>query len=1108
MEIFIEMDKDQDDYVDEREFVEWQVKVFNAYGNNNVDNVEKEKEAKEEEVKEDSQEVSNITTSSDVQNLTLSSTSISSKIPLLPFSPSSPSNPSVVVSEDNVVSSIRLEAKRIEACGSRVLEEERGGGRKVDVELGDASVIKRGSSTLKSTSSAKSTVKTTVGRKNTTTKSLSNNISQQLSNSTTFFPISEPEEEDVSTFEPTNASVGSTSSLTNALLSAHRKNKFLEEELKREKEERKGMMETVRGLKEAVRGIQREGQEEEAEESMYSLNQTTESIKLLELRANRAEQIAETLQEQLGRAAVSLRDMKEKESEERKSFMKDIEVLSRSQGLMSDETTVVEGTRRENMAAKIAVLLQKSLGEAEIEVNDLTAKACVDAAMNCISEVAGFGVVFSLDEEDLKNSRERLEVLNGKLETEMEVMKSTSEEVTKLKGEKIKWEEEVLEVEREKREGRSILERIKREVKEEEIYHKHNLEKHEREVEMVKKRINGEKERLSILKSEVDGEDTHLKELRKVAEAEFGALQKNVEGLAKKANCVKEDIAEKRLIVERLKDKIGHLEDVKSGTQNDHEEQGMRHEKELGRLRSEIGRTEEQLSDLREEVSTRRFREDDRMESFKADLYKIENRIEAAREEQKVERRSQEEKRRRWQGDIEGLKKEFKERQALLDSLRTEIEDGNIRVSVTTRSVNDLAHRVTELNGVIENKADELKSEIRRKEAIDAEIESQLLQMEEAVKQGKIVAEKLRSDSDILSRLEAQIGEKLAEQDGIDMAILERKEGEVEGGKALRSLEAEIKRREGVLAKLEDSIVEAETKGEEVKDLESKQASLQSTVAELESSSMILQDKVAGLHKSIALLSGENSGLSVKKDSLEMSLNRLEGETSSNGATLAAIQKQIAASKGVEATVSGHLNDMRESLAVTEGKKRALENKVDDVNSTLRSRENELREVERLLGVAKARRDMLERESVRVERDVKEKRQLENELHVLRSSRDLAAGEAMKAEEESLAVREQLRDLEARMVRAKGGLRGARGGAPRKREGYKVLSPGQKIELVGGNVDVMEYIQDGSLGGGRRGGGGGRRGWGGGGGGREDENLRILKEKIDNVSVKSFSGSE
>ena len=82
-----------------------------------------------------------------------------------------------------------------------------------------------------------------------------------------------------------------------------------------------------------------------------------------------------------------------------------------------------------------------------------------------------------------------------------------------------------------------------------------------------------------------------------------------------------------------------------------------------------------------------------------------------------------------------------------------------------------------------------------------------------------------------------------------------------------------------------------------MKDLESKQASLQSTVAELESSSMILQDKVAGLHKSIALLSGENSGLSVKKDSLEMSLNRLEGETSSNGATLAAIQKQIAASK-------------------------------------------------------------------------------------------------------------------------------------------------------------------------------------------------------------------
>ena len=243
----------------------------------------------------------------------------------------------------------------------------------------------------------------------------------------------------------------------------------------------------------------------------------------------------------------------------------------------------------------------------------------------------------------------------------------------------------------------------------------------------------------------------------------------------------------------------------------------------MSRLRADIGRTEEQLSDLRDEVSTRRVREDDRMESFKADLYKIENRIEAAREEQKVERRSQEDKRRRWQGDVEGLKKEFKERQALLDSLRTEIEDGNIRLAQTTRSVNDLAHRVTELNGTIEGKADELKAQLHRKEALDAEIESQLLQMENAVHQGKIVAEKLRSDSDTLSRLEGALAEKMAELDKTEMALLTAKTEEAEGVKAARGVEAEIKRKEAVLSKLEDSIVDFEAKVEEVKDLESKQ---------------------------------------------------------------------------------------------------------------------------------------------------------------------------------------------------------------------------------------------------------------------------------------------
>ena len=341
------------------------------------------------------------------------------------------------------------------------------------------------------------------------------------------------------------------------------------------------------------------------------------------------------------------------------------------------------------------------------------------------------------------------------------------------------------------------------------------------------------------------------------------------------------------------------------------------------------------------------------------------------------------------------------------------------------------------------------------------------------------------------------MSERMAELDKIDSSTLAAKEKANDINKETKGVEAEMKRREAKLEKLSNKIAELEAKEEEAKDLESRRDLAAVEVDKLSSETKILADKVRELQKAMSQATSDVAIQNAKKDELNMNSNRLEGEIMGAKATLAAVQKQVATSKGVEATVTSHLNDMREDLAVFEGKKRALEAKRDEVQADLRSREDELREVERLFGAAKARRELLERDCVRVERQVKEKRNIENELHVLRSSRDLAAGEAMKAEEESLAVRAQLRELEARIVRAKGEARDRTRGEGSGRRGFTVLSPGQKMEIYGGNVDVGDYLKV------RYGGGAvgrqGRRG------GAEDENLRILKEKIDNVSIGSSS---
>ena len=259
----------------------------------------------------------------------------------------------------------------------------------------------------------------------------------------------------------------STSSMTGALLAAHRKNKFLEEELRREKQERKAIASTVETLQHAVEEIHREtgttpsstpaadpsSTQNRTQDDQYAtsvLNQTQESIRLLESRAMQAETIAADLQGQLARATDSLRDHKDMATVERQNLLKDIAVLTSSTAVINDVSTTLHvndtnfkdksghqyppssteqpptfitgGSQRETIAARIALQLHSALSQTNtITPSETTAKACVDAALACIDTVAGFSVMFSNSEESVKASRDRLAALNEKLKSEGEV---------------------------------------------------------------------------------------------------------------------------------------------------------------------------------------------------------------------------------------------------------------------------------------------------------------------------------------------------------------------------------------------------------------------------------------------------------------------------------------------------------------------------------------------------------------------------------------------------------------------------------------------------------------------------------------------------------------
>ena len=845
----------------------------------------------------------------------------------------------------------------------------------------------------------------------------------------------------------------STSSITGALLAAHRKNKFLEEELKRERQERLEIKGTVMALQSTMENIQKTGGmggnkvEEKADEWQEKITTSQISISLLESRAQDAEEIASALHKQLVDATSELANQKEMAGEERKLLMKDIAVLTSSRKVINNASTTLytnaavrnlsddsesgapahtaplftTSSQKETFAAKVAIKLHEALASTQVVTpSDVTAKACVDAALQCIEGIAGFSIAFSTNEEKVKQTRERLESLNKRLEEESALLKKTMEDVEKYENLKTELTTDYNSLVHQLRAEKERLERIKSRRDEEEAEANHSLEKCKREIELTLKRSDAEKERLAILKSEVDGEQVHLKELRQVAEAEFNALQKNVEALATKANNVKEDINEKRLVAERLKDKINHLKAVQYEHQKVFDDSTARGEKELERLRHETRRVEDTLADLREEVSSRRLREEEKLEGLRSQCDKLAAKNLSAREDYALEKRGQEEKRRRWSQEIDELKGVVNERTLKLGDIRREIEDSGLKMERLRKNINDAERNLSEINSKVELTTEDLVELGRKKNAVQDELNSNIVSMENAIHQGRLVSEKLKQDSERLKKLENEQDEKSREVEllakkretmtfDVEQKTLEFKALEAETFRKREEVETLNKQ----ISALESSREEMRFVGAEKERLESERVSVEGIVfAEIEKHSV--------LEKRSMLLKQEVASLEMTKEQKLFEFNKLEGDTKALAAKLNGLQEGIVTRKGLQESLSETIKTYTEKSAILEAKTRTLAIKVQEMDEALKVKDNELRALEHMVITAQGKREVIQRDHNKLERDLKEARSIENELSMLRRSRDMASSEAMRAEEQSVYAREKLRELEGRVLRERG----------------------------------------------------------------------------------------
>jgi hypothetical protein len=171
----------------------------------------------------------------------------------------------------------------------------------------------------------------------------------------------EGEEADFST----NPMDFSTSSLTGALLAAHRKNRFLEEELKQEKLERLAVAKTIKDLQVQV-------QEEITSsppptQDQRTLGAAAQSLDSLAHRALSAESTAAALQSELASATSNFALQASMASKEREILLADIAVMKRSSGLINDVSKDMGWGVRQRVE-EVDAVLRKEVGSKREEV--------------------------------------------------------------------------------------------------------------------------------------------------------------------------------------------------------------------------------------------------------------------------------------------------------------------------------------------------------------------------------------------------------------------------------------------------------------------------------------------------------------------------------------------------------------------------------------------------------------------------------------------------------------------------------------------------------------------------------------------------------------------
>jgi chromosome segregation ATPase len=974
-------------------------------------------------------------------------------------------------------------------------------------------------------------------------------ISQNLADSSSF--IINDAEDDAGDYDygggnnndSNNNTNTSTSSLTHALLQAHRKNKFLEDELKKEKVERVRIAESIRVLqgeveeakggsakkKSAITENNDAGNHNDDETTVKTrpgaaTDEVKTAIQDLERRALQAERTAELLQKQLSSATSNFSLQSSLAMKERELLLKDIDVLGRSKSVVesigggygegaigqqrhaSELTAVLNTTtasKRDAISAQIALTLHSTLLKAGClnnnVGNDVTAKACVDAALVCVERISELAVEFNTSEESITAARERLERMNARLDEEGKVLKGVMDEIRNYHDIKNGLEESIEKAEIELNSVQNqvastdnLVRKIQDSVRTEEEKGKESAAQIARETQLLAKKCEMEKERLTVLKGQVDTEQEHLHSLRMVAESEFDALQRNVEDLAKKAVEVKDDIGSKQLVCERLKDKVKVLDKMKVEKERDFDKQQARHDKDLTRLRGEVSHQEDLIRELRDEVAKKRAREEESIEVAKFEVAKYERMALEMREDQTEEKKTWEDKRKRWSAEVDAIRKECSERERTLEEVNGALAEGNDKVEVARRELR-------ELRALTENIA-EKKAELAKVESYKIEIEESLAgslsQMELTITKGKEISTKLANDEDELAVMEQACGRKKRELERIEGDLKRVQVNSDRVGGELELAEGELKR--VARARLEED----ERKRKLLVDIEKAKEERDGLTRSIESSRNDMvnwESSKKALAESVELLKAQESSCMLSKDAVWRDVESAKGEKMRLDAEIKGLEKTRESCVGLEKGLQSNLAFLREEVAKIVEEKKSLSMRTEEAGGLLEKRELELREMERLVGVAQTKKIEIDRVRVKWENDVKEMRMLERELSALRSSRDLAASEAARCEEEAVYAREELRELEGKMYRARGHqvggdreVGGSSGAGEEKKVGERefVVSPGQRVEIVGGKVDLAGIL--GSDGGGGR---------AGGGGGVGNNSLLMLKERIDGLTT-------